>query len=53
MAALQNHWKLGLFVVAGLAVALTAVALLGARSLQRDVGLYVSYFDESVQGLEA
>ena len=52
MAAPQNHWKLGLFVVAGLAMALAAVALLGARSMHRDVGLYVSYFDESVQGLE-
>ncbi len=52
MAAPQNHWKLGLFVVAGLALALAAVAVLGARSMQQDVGLYVSFFDESVQGLE-
>lgn len=52
MAAPTNHWKLGLFVVAGLAMALAAVALLGARSMQREVALYVSYFDESVQGLE-
>ncbi len=48
----QNHWKLGLFVVAGTALALTAAALLGVRSMQKKVGLYVSYFDESVQGLE-
>ena len=52
MAAPQNHWKLGLFVVAGLALALATVAVLGARSMQHEVGLYVSYFDESVQGLE-
>lgn len=52
MAAPQNHWKLGLFVVAGFVMALSAVALLGARSMHKDVGLYVSYFDESVQGLE-
>jgi paraquat-inducible protein B len=52
MAAPQNHWKLGLFVVAGLALALATVAVLGAASMRRDVGLYVSYFDESVQGLE-
>lgn len=52
MAAPQNHWKLGLFVVAGLALTLAVVAVLGARSMQREVGLYESYFDESVQGLE-
>jgi paraquat-inducible protein B len=52
MAAPQNHWKLGLFVVTGLALALAVVVLLGARSMQREVGLYVSFFDESVQGLE-
>ena len=52
MAAPQNHWKLGLFVVAGLALALATVAVLGVRTMQQEVGLYVSYFDESVQGLE-
>ncbi len=52
MAAPQNHWKLGLFVVAGLALVLATVAFIGARSMRKDVGLYVSYFDESVQGLE-
>ena len=52
MTAPSNHWKLGLFVVAGFAMALAAIALIGARSMQRDVGLYVSYFDESVQGLD-
>lgn len=52
MAAPTNHWKLGLFVVVGLALALGAVGWLGASSLRRDVGRYVSYFDESVQGLE-
>ncbi len=52
MAAPQNHWKLGLFMVAGLALALATVAILGARSMRREVGQYVSFFDESVQGLE-
>lgn len=52
MAAPQNHWKLGLFVVVGLALALAAVAILGARSMHEDVRHYVSFFDESVQGLE-
>jgi ABC-type transporter Mla subunit MlaD len=52
MAASRSHWKLGLFVVGGAVLALASLAFLGARSLQQEVGLYVSYFDESVQGLE-
>jgi phospholipid/cholesterol/gamma-HCH transport system substrate-binding protein len=52
MAAPTNHWKLGLFVVSGFAMSLTAVAVLGARSLQKEEVRYVSYFGESVQGLE-
>src|SRR3954466_12802668 len=52
MAAPTNHWKLGLFVVVGVVLALSTVAVLGARSLRKEVGRYVSYFDESVQGLE-
>ena len=53
MAAPTNHWKLGLFVVVGFVLALSTVAVLGARSLRKEVVQYVSYFDESVQGLEA
>lgn len=52
MASPTNHWKLGLFVVVGVVMVLTTVAALGARSARKEVGLYVSYFDESVQGLE-
>src|SRR4051812_48353324 len=52
MSAPTNHWKLGLFVVVGFALALGTVAWLGARSLRKEVSRYVSYFDESVQGLE-
>jgi phospholipid/cholesterol/gamma-HCH transport system substrate-binding protein len=52
MSAPTNHWKLGLFVVVGVVLALTTVAVLGARSLRKEVQRYVSYFDESVQGLE-
>lgn len=52
MAAPTNHWKLGLFVVVGFVLTLATVAVLGARSLRKEVGYYVSYFDESVQGLE-
>lgn len=52
MAAPTNHWKLGLFVVVGVVLALSTLALLGARSLRKEVGRYVTYFDESVQGLD-
>jgi phospholipid/cholesterol/gamma-HCH transport system substrate-binding protein len=52
MSAPTNHWKLGLFVVAGFVMTLGVVAWLGARSLRKEVVPYVSYFDESVQGLE-
>ncbi len=52
MSTPTNHWKLGLFVVVGFIMMLSMMAWLGARSLRKEVGLYVSYFDESVQGLE-
>jgi paraquat-inducible protein B len=52
MATPSNHWKLGLFVVCGVALGLATVVALGARSLQKDTVSYQSYFDESVQGLE-
>jgi len=47
-----NHWKLGLFVVVALAIALAAVVALGLRRLNRDGIPMVTYFDESVQGLD-
>ncbi len=47
MAAPTNHWKLGLFVVVGVVMTLTTVAVLSARSLRAEVVRYVSYFDES------
>jgi ABC-type transporter Mla subunit MlaD len=47
-----NHWKIGLFVVLGLAIAMATVVFLGARSLKKDAITYVTLFDESVQGLE-
>ncbi len=52
MAAPTNHWKLGLFVIVGAALALVTAGALGVHHLRKEVGLYVSYFDESVQGLE-
>jgi len=47
-----NHWKLGLFVVTGLAIGLGAVFWIGLRRLNRDAVSAVTYFDESVQGLD-
>lgn len=52
MAVGTNRWKLGLFVISGFAVALAALLLLGARSWGKKTIDVVSYFDESVQGLE-
>jgi paraquat-inducible protein B len=52
MAAPTNHWKLGLFVVVGFAVAMGTIVALGARSLEKKTVNYRSYFDESVQGLD-
>jgi phospholipid/cholesterol/gamma-HCH transport system substrate-binding protein len=52
LATPTNHWKLGLFVVLGIAIALGAVLILGARRLHRQTIEYESYFDESVQGLD-
>jgi phospholipid/cholesterol/gamma-HCH transport system substrate-binding protein len=53
VSAPTNHWKLGLFVVLGLVVALTTLVVLGARSLNNKKTIrYTSYFDESVQGLD-
>jgi paraquat-inducible protein B len=47
-----NHWKLGLFVVVALVIALGAIIALGLRRLNRDGIPMVTYFDESVQGLD-
>ena len=52
MAVGTNRWKLGLFVLVGFGVALAALLLLGARSWGKKTVEVVSYFDESVQGLE-
>lgn len=52
MGTPSNHWKLGLFVVVGAVAAVAMVGVLGALSLNPELGHYVSYFDESVQGLE-
>lgn len=52
MAAPTNHWKLGLFVVVGVVLGLTTIAVLGARAVREEVSPYVTYFNESVQGVD-
>jgi phospholipid/cholesterol/gamma-HCH transport system substrate-binding protein len=52
VAPKTNHWKLGLFVVTGLAIGLATVFWLGLRRLNREYVPAVTYFDESVQGLD-
>jgi ABC-type transporter Mla subunit MlaD len=47
-----NHWKLGLFVIIGIGVALAALVTLGAQQWTDKTVTYFSFFDESVQGLE-
>ncbi len=52
MAAPTNHFKLGLFMLAGLAALVLTVVAFGARSMQTRTISYYSYFNESVTGLE-
>ena len=52
MALGTNHWKLGLFVIVGLVLSIASLVALGARNWNQASINYVSYFDESVQGLE-
>jgi phospholipid/cholesterol/gamma-HCH transport system substrate-binding protein len=48
-----NHWKIGLFVLLGGATMVVLLLVVGARSWGSNTVSYVTYFDESVQGLEA
>ena len=52
MATPTNHYKLGLFVIVGLAAAITAGLLVGNAHYRVHTIKYHSYFNESVQGLE-
>jgi phospholipid/cholesterol/gamma-HCH transport system substrate-binding protein len=47
-----NRWKLGLFVVAGVAAGFATLLSLGRSRIHRRVRPLVTYVDESVQGLE-
>ena len=46
-----THWKLGLFLVMGLASAVLAVGLFGTHAIGQKTVDYQTYFDESVGGL--
>jgi ABC-type transporter Mla subunit MlaD len=52
MSAPANHWKLGLFVIVGTVLTLTAAVFFGTRNLRKETVDYTSYFDEAVTGLE-
>ncbi len=52
MSTKTNAWKLGLFVVAGVAVVFGALVWLGASQFERVEIPMVTYFDESVEGLD-
>jgi len=51
MAEPTNYFKLGLFVIVGLTVALVAAVLFGGARLRKQVVECHTYFNESVQGL--
>ena len=51
MASARVNFSVGLFMTAGLGLATLAVIWLGMTSFLRKGELYVTYFDESVQGL--
>lgn len=47
-----NYWKIGLFVIAGGAVLLALLLVVGASEWRKETTTYTTLFDESVQGLE-
>lgn len=51
MASARVNFSVGLFMTAGLALATLAIIWLGMTSFLRKGQLFVTYFDESVQGL--
>lgn len=52
MAAPTNHYKLGLFVILGVAATIALAVGLGAQSMRKETVVYHTYFNESVQGLD-
>jgi phospholipid/cholesterol/gamma-HCH transport system substrate-binding protein/paraquat-inducible protein B len=47
-----NYFKIGMFVLIAIAMAIVAILALGAKELFRNEVLIETYFNESVQGLE-
>jgi len=52
MARRQSRFMIGLFVSVGLLIGVSAVIWLGASKYFQKGRIYVTYFDESVQGLQ-
>lgn len=52
MTTPTNHWKLGMFVVVGTLCAITFLFWLGTQSFRKETVRYVSFFDETVTGLD-
>ena len=48
-----NYWKVGAFVLGGIVLAFATLVWLGSGSWNRKTRTIVTYFDESVQGLDA
>jgi ABC-type transporter Mla subunit MlaD len=52
MAATANRWKLGLFVLTGFFLGVGSIAWIGGTRSTRPTMPFVTYFQESVQGLD-
>ena len=52
MATIKTKFTVGLFVVAGLSLAVVSIIWLGMTHYFEEGRMYVAYFDESVQGLD-
>lgn len=52
MAQKKSYFLLGLFVTVGVLIGVAAVIWLGASNYFQKGSMYVTYFDESVQGLQ-
>ncbi len=52
MAQNRNYFLIGLFVTVGVMIGVAAVIWLGASKYFQKGSMYVTYFDESVQGLQ-
>lgn len=52
MASNKTKFSVGVFMAAGIVIGLTAIIWLGMTTLFEEGGFFVTYFDESIQGLE-